>query len=145
MSESHSREELIREADEARAHLASSIERLGSRQAFGALRIPLLPNLRHVALFGGFFLLLVVAGAVVSTLQRKTSAHLRRDRWRLAKQVWRHPDRMIRAERTPFLREAATRLARAVLIFSASSIAAMLRRSLDKRESQLSAGTDRVR
>ena len=128
MSGNPSRDELVREADEARANLANRIEQLSRRPTLQRARLLLRPNLRQLAVIGALFVM-VAGSAVAMTLQREASAaRLRQGRWRLAKYMWRHPDRMVKNESSPFLKELAKRLAQSIVLLAAGSLASTLRK-----------------
>jgi hypothetical protein len=114
-----SRDELAREANEVRSKLLRTVEQLDRRRhdVFD-VRLQLQRHLRQLAVFGGV-LVLATAGTVALVVHRLTSAsqRRRRNRWRLAKRLWRHPERTIRAERRSFFEEVA----RSILLAVAST------------------------
>ena len=98
-------DDLVAAADEARARLLDTVVRIDQRRR-RAFEVP-----KQVAGFLRQFGLVVaaVAAAGVTALvvhgNSVREGHRRRDRWRLAQNVWRHPDRELRAERRPFAAE----------------------------------------
>jgi hypothetical protein len=114
-----SRDELTREANDVRSKLLRTVEQLDRRRqdAFD-VRLQLQRHLRQLSIFAGM-LLLVTAGTVTLVVHRTVNANQRRrrNRWRLAKRLWRHPERTIRAERRSFFGE----LARSILLAVAST------------------------
>jgi hypothetical protein len=114
-----SRDELAREANQARSKLLRTVEQLDRRRHDALdLRLQLRRHVRQLMAVGGL-LLLATAGAVALVVHRVTSftQRRRRDRWVLAKSMWRHPDRAMRGERGSFFAE----LARSLLLTMASA------------------------
>ncbi len=114
-----SRDELAREANQVRSKLLRTVEELDRRRhEVLDVRAQLQAHVRQLALFGGL-LLVATAGAVAAVVHRISTAaqRRRRNRWRLAKRVWRYPERTLRSERRSFFGE----LARSILLASASA------------------------
>ena len=114
---SNSREQLVREADEARAKLLHTVEEL-DRRRHDALNWPLrLKQDRGQVALAGAVLLILIASTLALFAHRIASGaqRRRRNRWRLARDVWIHPERVIRAERPPFFVELARSLLRTIL------------------------------
>jgi hypothetical protein len=108
-----SREELEREADLVRSKLLHTVERLDQRRHDALdLRLQVRRHLGQLALAAGL-LVLVSAGVVTLVVHRVATAaeRRRRARWRLARTVWHHPERAIRAERGPLYAEIARSIA----------------------------------
>jgi hypothetical protein len=102
-----SRVELMRRADEVRFKLLRTVEQLDRRRhELFDLRRQLQRHSRQLAAAAGVLLLLTVGGVAIAGHRIATSAERRRRaRWQLARELWRHPDRMIRAERRSFFGE----------------------------------------
>jgi hypothetical protein len=101
-----SRDELAREANQVRTKLLRTVEQLDRRRHEALdLRVQLQRHVRQLTVVGGAILLGTCA-AMVLVFQRVSTAteRRRRNRWRLAKRVWWHPERALRADRrTSFL------------------------------------------
>jgi hypothetical protein len=114
-----SRDELAREANQVRSKLLRTVEQL-DRRRHDALDLPLQLK-RHVRqlMALGALLLVATAGAMAIVVHRVATLaeRRRRDRWILAKNMWRHPERAMRGERGSFFGE----LARSVLLTMASA------------------------
>jgi hypothetical protein len=114
-----SRDELAREANQVRTKLLRTVEELDRRRHEALdIRAQLHMHVRQLLLFGGV-LVVATAGAVALVVQRISTSgqRRRRDRWRLAKRVWHHPERTLRGERRSFFGE----LARSILLAIASA------------------------
>jgi hypothetical protein len=122
-----SREELALEANQVRRQLLHTVEQLDSRrQQVKRVRVRLEQTVRHVVVYGAATILAtagvaaLVAWHVASSAQRR-----RRERWRLARGVWRHPERVMRGP------PPLAALLRTVLLSAASSLATIaVRRAL---------------
>lgn len=118
-----SRDELARQANQVRSKLLHTVEVLDQRRHEALdLKLQLQRHVRQVVALAGVALVLT-AGAVALAVHRISNApaRRRRDRRLLARQVWRHPDRVVRSTRRegrPFLVE----LVRSVLLGIASSL-----------------------
>jgi hypothetical protein len=123
------REDLLRQSRDTRNKLAATVERLDERRhdAFD-VRKQLERHLKHIAIAGG----LVIAGTAATssfvmyrllTVERRR----RRARLRLAKGVWTHPERELRARRGSFAVEVLRSLA---FTLATSLLAAPLRRAV---------------
>jgi hypothetical protein len=114
-----SRRELMRRADEVRFKLLCTVEQLDRRRhELFDLRQQLE---RHAAqLVGAAGLLLAATLGVVAVVAHRIATaaeRRRRRRWHLARAMWRHPDRMIRAQRRSLFGETM----RSVLLILASA------------------------
>lgn len=123
------REELLRQSEDMRDKLVRTVERLDGRRhdAFD-VRKQLERHLKQFAIAGAV-VIAGTAGGAAYVMYRLMSTERRRSRarWRLAKDVWSHPERERRAQRGSFgsevVRSVAFSLATALL-------AAPLRRAL---------------
>ncbi len=109
-----SRDDLARQANQVRTKLLRTVEQLDQRRHDALdLRVQMQRHFRQLVIAGGV-LVLATAGAVALVVERVATAaqRRRRNRWRLAKRLWFHPDRELRAERRSFLGE----IVRAVLL-----------------------------
>jgi hypothetical protein len=121
-----SRDELAREANQVRTKLLKTVEQLDRRRHEALdLRVQLQRHVRQLTMVGGAILLGTCA-AMVLVFHRVSTAteRRRRNRWRLAKRVWWHPERALRADRrTSFLgallRPVLLALANALVILPA--------------------------
>jgi hypothetical protein len=98
------RDEIAHEADLVRARLLRTVEQLDQKRHNAVdIRRQLREHTAQLAVFAGL-LLAAAAGTVAIAVHRMaTSAERRRrQRWLLAKRMWRHPDRELRAERGSF-------------------------------------------
>ncbi len=96
-----SRDELAREANQVRTKLLRTVEQLDRRRHDVLdLRVQVQRHVRMLSVVGGAILLGTCA-AMVLVVHRTSSApeRRRRDRWRLAKHLWRHPERALRSDR----------------------------------------------
>jgi hypothetical protein len=123
------REELLQQSQDMRDKLVRTVERLDGRRhdAFD-VRKQLERHLKQFAIAGAVLIVSTAAGAAYVMYRLMTTERRRsRARWRLAKDVWSHPDRELRAQRGSFgsevVRSVAFSLATALL-------AAPLRRAL---------------
>jgi hypothetical protein len=121
-----SRDELAREANQARTKLLRTVEQLDRRRHDALeLRVQVQRHVRQLAVAGGAILLGTCAAMVLLAHRISTATERRRrNRWKLAKGVWQHPERALRAgRRTSFLgallRPILLTLANALVIFSA--------------------------
>ena len=112
-----SRDELSRQATLVRSKLLQTVEQLDQRRHDALdLRRQLKTHIRQLAIVGG----LVVVGtatAVALTVHRiaTEAERRRRDRWRLARTVWRHPERGLRFGQRPFFKEVARSVGLAIV------------------------------
>ena len=123
------REDLLRQSQETRNKLVRTVERLDERRhdTFDVRR-QLERHLKHFALAGGLLIVGAAATSAFVMYRLMTSGRRRRSaRLRLAKGVWRHPDRGLRAQRGSFVSEVARSLA---FTLTTSVLAAPLRRAL---------------
>lgn len=130
-----SRDDLLRQADEARTRLLRTVVVLDQRRHH-ALDLPkqMGRSLGRVATIGA---LLAVGSAMVTALavhrvmtRRHRPGQRGRARWRLAWSAFRHPEREVRAERTerrPFAVEVLRSL---LLTFVTSTLAVPVRRAI---------------
>lgn len=118
-----SHDELAREANQVRTKLLRTVEQLDARRhdAFD-LRSQLDRHLKQLAVAGGV-LVLATAGAVALAVHgvQRAAERRRRDRWKLARHLWRHPERAMRAERRSLVGE----LGRSVLLSVLSAAVAI--------------------
>jgi hypothetical protein len=101
-----SRDELAREANQVRTKLLRTVEQLDRRRHDALeLRVQVQRHMRQLAIVGGAVLLGTCAAMVLMVHRISTSTERRRrNRWKLAKGVWQHPERALRAgRRTSFL------------------------------------------
>jgi hypothetical protein len=106
-----SRDELAREANQVRTKLLRTVEQLDRRRHDALeLRVQVQRHMRQLVVAGGVILLGACA-AMVLVAHRISSAadRRRRNRWRLAKGVWQHPERALRAGRRTSLLGALLR------------------------------------
>ncbi len=98
------REDLLRRSQDMRAKLVRSVERLDERRhdVFD-VRKQIQRHLKQFAILGGL-LIVGSAGTAAYVMHRlMTAEHRRRGaRWRLAKGMWAHPERELRARRGSF-------------------------------------------
>jgi hypothetical protein len=105
MRNGKSRDDLAREANEVRAQLMRTVEQLDQRRRdAGDIPLQFKRHARLAAVMGALALLATAsAAALVARRLAARPARRRRNRWRLAKQMWRHPERALRAQpRSPF-------------------------------------------
>ncbi len=101
---SKTREALAREANRVRTKLLHTVEELDHRRHQAVdLRLQLERHARQLLAMGGI-LLVATAGLVGLVVHRVSTSpqRRRRERWALARDVWRHPDRALRGERRSF-------------------------------------------
>jgi hypothetical protein len=102
-----SREDLLRRSQDMRAKLVRSVERLDERRhdAFD-VRKQLQRHVKQLAIAGGLAVI-ATAGASAFVMYRLMTSHRRRRgaRWRMAKGMWTHPERELRARRGSFVEE----------------------------------------
>lgn len=102
-----SRDDLARQANQVRTKLLRTVEQLDQRrhEAFD-LKLQMQRHFRQLAVAGGL-LLVATAASVALVVERVTTAaeRRRRNRWRFARRVWWHPERVLRAERRSFFGE----------------------------------------
>ncbi|HTB74153.1 MAG TPA: hypothetical protein VK762_12965 [Polyangiaceae bacterium] len=123
------REDLLRQSQDMRDKLVRTVERLDGRRhdAFD-VRKQLERHLKQFAIAGGLVILGAAASSAFVMYRLMTTERRRsRARWRLAKDVWRHPDRELRAQRGSFGSEVARSVAFSI---ATSLLAAPLRRAL---------------
>jgi len=118
-----SRDELLHEADAVRARLFETVGRL-DRRRHEALDLKLQLQRHASMLAAAALIVLVITGSTVGfALSRLpgAAARRRRDRWRLARSVWRRPDRALRATRGPFFVEALRGVAMSIITMALTS------------------------
>jgi hypothetical protein len=101
-----SRDELAREANQVRTKLLRTVEQLDRRRHEALdLRAQLQRHVRQLTVLGGAIFLGTCAAMVVVVHRMSTATQRRRrNRWRLARRMWSHPERALRADRrTSFL------------------------------------------
>lgn len=121
------RDELAREANRVRSKLLRTVEQLDRRRHEALdLHLQIRRHLRQVVALGAL-LVLAAAGAVALIAHRVSTASQRRqrNRWRLAKRVWWHPERLTGGEGRSFFGE----LARSALLVLASTAVTVPARS----------------
>jgi hypothetical protein len=112
-----SREDITRQANVVRKKLMRTVEQLDHRRhQVQGVSIEIGQQVKRVLALGALVVIASI-GAAAYTVQRLTTsaARLRRARWRLARQVWMHPDRAMRAERGSFLGEVIRSLLLAIV------------------------------
>jgi hypothetical protein len=112
-----SRDDLANEANVIRGRLMHTIEQLDRRrhEAFD-LRLQLRRHMAQIGLIGALAIIAtgIAVGVVVDRI--RTAADRRRQaRRRLLMTVWRHPDRVLRAQRAPLYLEALRSLGLSLL------------------------------
>jgi hypothetical protein len=115
-----SRDELAREANLARSKLLRTVEQLDRRrQEILDVRRQVRKHLGMLVVVSGLFLI-ATGGTALISVQRIASgaARRRRERWTLARQAWKRPGRVLRAERLSFPLEVT----RSVLLALATSL-----------------------
>jgi hypothetical protein len=123
------REDLLRRSQDMRAKLVRSVERLDERRhdAFD-VRKQLQRHLKQLAIAGGLVIVGTAGTAAFVMYRLMTAQHRRRGaRWRLAKDMWDHPERELRAQRGPFAGEVLRSLAFSVVT---SLLSVPLRRAI---------------
>ena len=119
--DSKAHDDLVRESHLLWSRLLQTVEELEHRrhEAFD-LRAQIERHLRGLVVAGGV-LLVAMAGAVALGANRVASAaeRRRRNRWRLARRVWRHPERALWGRR----RSVVAELARSLLVAIATAVA----------------------
>jgi hypothetical protein len=116
-SNGDARQHLMVRANEARSRLLHTIDQLDRRRHEALdLRLQLQRHFLQLVLTGAV-LFLATVGAVVLVGQYIAGAtrRRRRDRWRLARRVWLHPDRALRSEQPSLLRAFGQSLLLAIL------------------------------
>jgi uncharacterized hydantoinase/oxoprolinase family protein len=111
-----SRTDLARQASVVRSKLLRTVEQLDQRrQQVRGMRVEVEEKLKSFAATAALVLIASV-GAAAYTFQRVAgaAARRRRARWRLARQVWVHPERAMRGERRSFLGEVVRSLLLAI-------------------------------
>jgi hypothetical protein len=115
------REDLLRQSEDMRDKLVRTVERLDGRRhdAFD-VRKQLERHLKQFAIAGAVLFVGTAGGAAYVMYRLMTTERRRsRARWRLAKDVWSHPERELRAQRGSFgsevVRSVAFSLATALL------------------------------
>ena len=117
-----SHDELVREADLARARLLDTVEKLDQRRhEMLDPGVQLRRQLRPIAV-GGFVVVAVAAAGAGFVAHRIATAaqRRRRERWRLVRDMWRHPERAMRGERRS-LAESVLRSTLVALVTTAAS------------------------
>jgi hypothetical protein len=102
------RDDLAHQADAVRDRLIRTVSLLDQRRHEALdLRYQLRRHVKRVVAMG-LLVVAATAGALVLVTHRiaTAAARRRRDRWRLARSVWRDPARALRAERGPIYEEA---------------------------------------
>ena len=105
------REDLLRRSQDMRAKLVRSVERLDERRhdAFD-VRKQIQRHLQQLAIAGGLVIVGTAGTAAFVMYRLMTAARRRRGaRWRLAKGMWVHPERELRARRGPVRAERSLR------------------------------------
>jgi hypothetical protein len=123
------REDLLRRSHDMRAKLVRSVERLDERRhdAFD-VRKQIQRHLRAAAIAGGLVIIGTAGTAAFVMYRIMTSQQRRRGaRWRLAKGMWEHPERELRARRGPFAGEVLRSVAFSVVT---AVLSARLRRAV---------------
>jgi len=117
------REELTRQANLVRSKLLRTVEVLDQRRHDAVdLKLQLQRHVRQVAVVAGIALVLTAAAVAVAVYRISTAPERRRrNRRRLAGQMWRRPDLVIRSSRRTG-RPFAVELLRSVLLGVASSL-----------------------
>ena len=126
------RERLEREANMARARLATTIDEI-DRRAHEAVDVKLQLR-RHaapLAVAAGIVVLPIVAAIGVGIYRLATrDARMRRERVRALKRGWRHPDRLARYKNPPL----AVEMGRRILVGAVTYVAIQaIKRTLDGR------------
>jgi hypothetical protein len=100
MRNGRSRDQLAREANEVRAQFLKTVEQLEQRrQKAGDVRLQVRRHAGTIAIVGALALVATSGAAILLGRRIASSARRRRrNRWRLAKQMWRHPERVLNAE-----------------------------------------------
>jgi hypothetical protein len=123
------REDLLRQSQDMRNKLVRTVGQLDERRhdAFDVRKV-IERHLKQVAIAGGLVIVGTAATAALVMYRLMTVGRRRRDaRWRLAKGVWEHPEREIRAQRGSFVGEVLRSLA---FTLATSLLAAPLRRTI---------------
>ncbi|HXX68494.1 MAG TPA: hypothetical protein VEK07_14995 [Polyangiaceae bacterium] len=118
-----SRDNLLHEADAVRARLLETVERL-DRRRHEVLDVKLQLQRYASTLAAIALVALVITGSAVGFAVARmpgAAARRRRDRWRLARSVWRRPDRALRAARGPFFSEVLRGVAMSVVTMALTS------------------------
>jgi hypothetical protein len=112
-----SRDDIARQANVVRSKLMRTVEQLDHRRhQMQGLRVEVEHQLKRVFVVGALVILASI-GAAAYTVQRMTGGgmRLRRERLRLARRLWLHPDRAMRSERGSFLGEVIRSLLLAIV------------------------------
>lgn len=128
MTRTKSRNELVREADLARARLLDTVEKLDRRRhEMLDPQVQLRRQLRPLAI-GSFVVVAVAAAGAGLVAHRVATAdrRRRRARWRLLRDMWRHPERAMRGER----RSLAESVLRSALVTLVTAVASTVARRL---------------
>jgi hypothetical protein len=136
-----SRSDLARQANVVRSKLIRTVEQLDQRRhQVQGMRVELGRQVRSFAATAGLVLIASV-GAAAYTMERIASAaaRRRRARWRLARDVWTHPDRAMRSRRRPFFAEVVRSLLLAIVttaltIPARRAVAALMEGGRDRRD-----------
>jgi hypothetical protein len=121
------REELAREANRVRSRLLHTVEVLDDRrhQLVNA-RLQLKQHVKQAVALGAAALAATVGLSVLAARRVASSAsRRRRERWRLVKGLWRHPERGLKGVRR---RSLAYDVVRAVLLSGLSALVAVAAR-----------------
>jgi len=123
------REDLLRQSHDMRGKLARTVERLDERRhAAFDVRKQLERHLKQFAIAGVLVIVATAAGSAIVMHRLMTSGRRRRGaRWRLAKDVWSHPERELRAQRGSFGEEVLRAVAFSI---ATTLLAAPFRRAL---------------
>jgi hypothetical protein len=123
------REELLRQSQDTRNKLVRTVERLDERRhAAFDVRRQLKRHLTQFAVAGGLVIVATAAGSAFVMYRLMTAGRRRRGaRWRLAKDVWSHPERELRAQRGSFGAEVVRSVAFSI---ATALLAAPFRRAL---------------
>ena len=112
-----SRDDLARQASLVRSKLLHTVEQLDQRRhEVLDVRLQVQRHVREVLIAGGILLLATAAGVGMIVHRIATSAERRRrQRWTLARDMWRKPSRAMRGERRSFLGQLLRSVALSVL------------------------------
>jgi hypothetical protein len=123
------REDLLRQSQDMRNKLVRTVGRLDERRhAAFDVRKQLERHLKQFAVAGALVIVATAAGSALVMHRLMTAGHRRRSaRWRLAKDLWSHPERELRAQRGSFGAEVVRAVAFSI---ATSLLAAPFRRAL---------------
>jgi hypothetical protein len=123
------RDDLLRQSQDTRDKLVRTVERLDERRhAALDVRRQLKRHLTQFVVASGLVVVATAAGSAFVMYRLMTGHRRRRSaRWRLAKDVWSHPERELRAQRGSFGAEVARSVA---FTIATALLAAPFRRAL---------------